>query len=353
MRTSSRITLALALCLAPLALFGCAQTPVDSAPDRISPPTPSPTSPTPTPAADDAVVPSCPKATVTVSDSAALDDALDDAQPGDVIRLADGRYDDRFRIDRSGTAEEPIWLCGSARAVLDGGNPKKGIVLALDGVEHWRLIGFGVENGQKGIMVDGSSDIVLGGLTVRRIGDEAIHLRDGSVDNLVVGSTISETGLRHAKFGEGIYVGSAESNWCDVSSCQPDRSDRNRLVGNTITNTKAEAIDIKEGTSGGVVEGNTFDGSDLVAATADSWVDVKGNDWTIVGNTGTTSPKDGFQTHEIVDGWGTGNRFTGNVAHVDGPGYGIAVTPALGNVVACDNTASGAVKGVSNITCTE
>ncbi|GMA90304.1 right-handed parallel beta-helix repeat-containing protein [Homoserinibacter gongjuensis] len=298
-------------------------------------------------------VPSCPSASVKVSDADELEDALDDAEPGDVIRVADGRYDDRFEIDRSGTDDEPIWLCGSSKAVIDGGNPQKGTVLALDRVEHWRLIGFTVENGQKGIMVDGSSDIVLGGLTVRRIGDEAIHLRDGSVDNLIVGSTISETGLRQAKFGEGIYVGSAESNWCDVSSCKPDRSDRNRLVGNTITRTKAEAIDIKEGTSGGVVEGNTFDGSDLVAATADSWVDVKGNDWTIVGNTGTTSPKDGFQTHEIVDGWGTRNRFSGNAAHVDGPGYGIAVTPALGNVVACDNTASGAVKGVSNITCTE
>src|SRR5699024_11419784 len=48
--------------------------------------------------------------------------------------------------------------------------------------------------------------------------------------------------------------------------------------------------------------------------TADSWVDVKGNDWLIEGNTGTASPVDGFQTHEILDGWGTGNVFRGNTA---------------------------------------
>jgi len=307
--------------------------------------------PSASPSAVGDAVPSCPKASVKVSDADELEDALDDADPGDVIRLADGRYDDRFTIDRSGTADKPIWLCGSAGAVLDGGNPQKGVVLAVDDVEHWRLIGFGVENGKKGIMVDGSSDVVLGGLTVRHIGDEAVHLRDGSVDNLVVGSTISDTGLREAKFGEGIYVGSAESNWCDVSSCQPDQSDRNRLIGNTITKTTAEAIDIKEGTSGGVVSGNTFDGSALVAATADSWVDVKGNNWTIVGNTGRTSPQDGFQTHEIVPGWGTGNHFADNVAQVDGPGHGFALTPALGNTVACSNSASGAGEGLTNVVC--
>ncbi len=330
------------MCLAPLTLLGCVEAPTLSVPGQV---------PTPTPAAEGATVPSCPQTSVKVSDAEELEDALDDARAGDVIRLADGRYDDRFEIDRSGRADKPIWLCGSSEAVLDGGNPQKGLVLALDGVEHWRLIGFGVENGQKGIMVDDSSDIVLGGLTVRRIGDEAIHLRDGSVDNLVVGSTISETGLRKAAFGEGIYVGTAESNWCEVSNCKPDRSDRNRLIGNTITKTKAEAVDIKEGTSDGLVKGNSFDGSALVAATADSWVDVKGNNWRIIENTGRTSPKDGFQTHEIVDGWGTDNHFAGNAARVDGPGYGIALTPVLDNTVACSNTAFGAAKGLSNVPC--
>jgi hypothetical protein len=347
MRTTTRITLVLGLCVAPIATFlGCAATPTSS----VSSPS-SDAMPSATPAAGAASVPTCPKASVKVSDADELDDALDDARPGDVIRLADGRYDDRFEIDRSGRADEPIWLCGSARAVLGGGNPKKGTVLALDGVAHWRLIGFTVENGQKGIMADGTSQTVFGGLTVRHIGDEAIHLRSASVDNTVVGSSISDTGLRRAEFGEGIYVGTAESNWCDISDCEPDRSDRNRLIGNTITQTKAEAIDIKEGTTGGVVEGNTFDGSALVAASADSWVDVKGNGWSIVGNTGTTSPRDGFQTHEILEGWGTGNSFSGNTANVDGPGFGFALTPALDNTVACSNTATDAAKGLSNIPC--
>ena len=46
---------------------------------------------------------------------------------------------------------------------------------------------------------------------------------------------------------------------------------------------------------------------------ADSWVDVKGNNWTISGNTGQRSPADGFQTHQVYDGWGRGNTFTGTL----------------------------------------
>ena len=80
-----------------------------------------------------------------------------------------------------------------------------------------------------------------------------------------------------------------------LNDCQPDRSDRNVVKGNKIGQTTAEAVDIKEGTTGGVVEDNTFDGSALSGA--DSRVDVKGNNWLIKENTGTNSTQDGFQTH--------------------------------------------------------
>ena len=48
-------------------------------------------------------------------------------------------------------------------------------------------------------------------------------------------------------------VGSAESNWCQRSGCQPDRSDRNLVEGNDIAGTTAEAVDIKACTSDGVL----------------------------------------------------------------------------------------------------
>jgi hypothetical protein len=98
-----------------------------------------------------------------------------------------------------------------------------------------------------------------------------------------------------------------------------------------------------------VLRNNTFDGSDIEAA--DSWVDVKGKGWTIEDNSGSNSPEDGFQTHEIVDGWGTENVFRNNTAKVNGPGYGYALTPVRDNIVECNNEASAAESGLSNEPC--
>jgi hypothetical protein len=292
---------------------------------------------------------SCPAPTQRVATGAELTRALARAVPGDSIQLSSGRYTGAFTATAKGTADRPIFLCGPRDAVLDDGDVKGDYVFHLDGATYWRLVGFTVTNGQKGVVADKTHDSVIQGLTVRHVGDEGIHLRDNSTDNVVLDNSVRDTGLRRDKFGEGVYVGSAVSNWCRYSDCGPDRSDRNVVKDNTITGVRAEAVDVKEGTTGGVVDGNTFDGSDITGA--DSWVDVKGNNWLVVDNTGRHAPKDGFQTHQILDGWGDHNVFSGNRAVVDGPGFGIASWPEEANVVACDNKVSGAREGLSNIAC--
>lgn len=291
----------------------------------------------------------CGDPTTLVGSADELEAALAAAAPGDVIAMRPGTYRGNFVATVSGTAEEPIALCGGVDSILDGGDVEKGYVLHLDSASYWHLSGFSVTNGQKGVMADGTVGSVIEKLTVSRIGDEAIHLRAFSTDNIVRGNTISDTGNRKPKFGEGVYIGSAESNWCDISGCQPDRSDRNVIEGNVISDTTSESVDIKEGTTGGVLRGNSFDGSGLVEA--DSWVDVKGNDWLIVGNTGANSHTDGFQTHEILDGWGTRNTFVDNTAVVNGGGFGFSLTPARDNVVECSNAVSAAREGFSNVDC--
>jgi hypothetical protein len=289
----------------------------------------------------------CPGATVTATDANSLSEALKNAKPGTSIALADGKYVGKFVAETSGTAAQPIWLCGGAGAVLDGDNIRGGYVLHLNKAKYWRLVGFTVTNGQKGVMADTTVGSVVQGLTVHDIGDEAIHLRANSTDNVVLRNTISKTGLRRDKFGEGVYIGSAVSNWCTTNDCQPDRSDRNVVKENHISQTTSESVDIKEGTTGGVLEGNTFDGSSLSGA--DSWVDVKGNNWLIKDNTGTKSTLDGFQTHQILKGWGDNNLFTGNTASVNASGLGFALRPADANKVACNNKVTGAQ--LSNVAC--
>ena len=291
----------------------------------------------------------CPAASRTVRTADDLTAALAEVRAGSTIRLADGVYVGKFVATTSGTASKPIFLCGGAGAVLDGDGVNGGYVMHLDHVNYWRLVGFTVRNGQKGVVADTTQHSVVQGLTVTDVGDEGIHLRDFSADNLVVGNTVRHTGIRRAKFGEGIYVGTAKSNWCTYSDCKPDNSDHNVVEGNTISETTAESVDIKEGTTGGQLLGNRFDGSSLTGA--DSWVDVKGNGWLIAGNIGHTSPQDGFQTHEVVKGWGTGNTFRANQATVNGPGYGFHLAPVVGNRVSCDNRETGAADGLSNTSC--
>src|SRR5439155_23601364 len=58
----------------------------------------------------------------SVSDAAGLAAALNTAQPGDVITIADGRYSNHFLITASGTPDDPIVIRGTSKdgTILDG-----------------------------------------------------------------------------------------------------------------------------------------------------------------------------------------------------------------------------------------
>lgn len=287
---------------------------------------------------------------VAVSNADELTTALADATPGDRITLADGVYPGNFVAAADATADQRISLCGGRGAVLDGGDwGASGYALHLQG-DHWTVSGITVTNAQKGVVADGVTGVVLDGLDVHGIGHEAVHFRTHSTDNVVQFSDLHDTGLDNEKFGEGVYLGSAVSNWERYTDGQPDLSNDNRVLYNRIWNTTSESVDVKEGTEGGVVAGNVFDGSGLVGA--DSWVDMKGRGYLVAGNIGTNSPEDGFQTHVIDDmEWGTDNVFVANTANVNGPGVGFYIHDAqeTTNVVACDNVVTGAAGGVTNL----
>jgi hypothetical protein len=285
---------------------------------------------------------------VEVSDGRGLELALAAVRPGDVVHLAAGTYRGRFGAAVSGTAGAPIEVCGSRLAILDGGGIDTGYGFHLE-ADYWRLEGFSITGSQKGVVLDHASHNVVRDLAIFGIGDEGVHFRSCSSDNVLADSDIRDVGQTDAHSGEGVYVGSAVGNWRTCSGGRPDTSDRNSIINNRIgPNTTAESVDIKEGTSGTEVAGNTFDGRGMTAA--DSWVDAKGNGALISGNTGTHAPRDGFQTHLIVAGWGHANQFTGNRADVDGPGYGFRVEGS-DNIVACDNQVTRAESGMANVPC--
>jgi hypothetical protein len=325
----------------------------------------------------------------------ALRRALAEAQPGQTITLADGAYSGkpprgndssepgRYVIARSGTPDAPITLRGSRAAVLDGDGTDGGYVLHLVNADYWRLEGFTATSGSKGIVLDGSSHNVMDGVRVTDIGDEGVHFRAFSSRNTIQRSEVDHTGMDSEGFGEGVYLGSANSNWGRYSGGQPDRSDQNQVLDNRITDTRAEPIDVKEGTTGGVITGNVLGGDGVAGQnSADSFLDVKGNGYRIEGNHGTHTaapidPDDcnqrrrgpfchGFEVHRFdghgaMDGWGRDNVFRSNRLEVNAPGAGIWLqNNALeaGNVIGCDNEVIGAAAGdyatnhYSSIPCT-
>jgi nitrous oxidase accessory protein NosD len=332
---------------APVIIFRQADTGTHRASDVVS--VASPSAEPKLPATGTAA--GCPTG-VLVANANQLSQALAEPKAGAVIVLAAGTFEGRFVAKSSGTAEAPITLCGGRDAVIDGGDIKDGYALHLNAADWWRVIGFTIKGAQKGIVTDHAHHLLLQNLFVHDVGDEGIHLRAFSTDNIVDGNTVRNTGLLVAKFGEGIYVGTAHSNWCKLTECNPDKSDHNVIRNNNVSNTTAENIDIKEGTTAGVIENNTLSGEGMNSGAATAWVNVKGNEWTITGNIGRHSIKDGFQVHRVYNGWGERNVFRGNQAEVNGPGFGIYVQSAsLATVVACDNSAAGAARGMTNAKC--
>lgn len=253
--------------------------------------------------------------TTDVTSSDELSSAISSARPGDTIRMAAGTYSPVV-ISSSGTADAPTTLTGPADAVITSSG--KDYTLHMDGASFWQLVGFGVSGGGKGVMLDNVQHTLLDSLTVGQTGDEAVHFRTNSSDNVIQRSTIRDTGQKQPQYGEGVYVGSARSNWKKITGGQPDLSMNNRVLGNTFEKITAENVDVKEETSGTMIKGNRFDGSATSGENfADSIVDIKGFATTVIDNitTGDSSAlKNIIETHVITDKAtsGCGNTIEGN-----------------------------------------
>ncbi|MGW1405890.1 right-handed parallel beta-helix repeat-containing protein [Streptomyces sp. NPDC002403] len=286
---------------------------------------------------------------IDVSTAAQLKSALTAAGPGDTIRLADGTYTGNFKATVPGTASARITLTGSAKAVLTAGG---GYGLHLNGASYWTVKGITVTGGQKGIMADTATGVVIDSVTVHDLDMEGVHFRKSSKDGVIRNSRIYDTGHDGRGMGEGVYVGTAG----DLS----DRSDRVQILDNTIgPGVGGENVDIKEGTTGARIIGNTFDGSGLTGANYDdSWVDVKGNDVLVEGNRGSRTTNNGYETHTQQSGWGCGSVFRDNTSDLTGAKgdkqIAINVTnygASCPTTVHSSNTVTGG-KGLTNIAVT-
>jgi hypothetical protein len=303
-----------------------------------------------------------PNKIILVATEIQLKNALKYAKPGDEIVIKDGIYVGNFSIpaSASGTLQKPIILRGSRKVILDAGTTETGYVLHLE-ANYWKIIGFTLRNGLKGLVTDEASNNIIDGILVTQIGEEGIHFRKFSKKNILQNSEISYTGLKTPDYGEGVYIGTAYSNWPKISNGTPDLCDSNKVLNNKIgPYVAAECIDIKEGTKGGLIKGNTFEAQGIAGAnSADSWIDVKGNGYLIENNIGNnTQPsllKDGYQVNCAFNGWGCYNEFKNNICNVNTAGFGFEIRlksskgEAVGNKVYTTNKVINAASGVANI----
>lgn len=265
---------------------------------------------------------------ITVHSAVELQTAMKHAQPGDTIIIGEGNFvgakgvkssgnaSASFYSNQSGTAEQPITLKGCVDSVLEGLGKSVGYVFYLTG-DYWNIENVTIKNGKKGIMLDNVSQIVLSDITITSIGEEGIHVRDGSSFVSINNCTVTDTGTYTKAYGEGIYVGSDYTKWDSFEKNVHDISITNCTIG---PNVRAESIDVKEGAINTLIQGNTFFGSGISGAnSADSFIDVKGNDTFVLNNTmyqqSNSKIKEYFQVHQKHPDFGYGTVIKHNNGH--------------------------------------
>ncbi|MDE5754774.1 MAG: hypothetical protein K2H89_09590, partial [Oscillospiraceae bacterium] len=129
---------------------------------------------------------------------------------------------------------------------------------------------------------------------------------------------VHDTGLVSPGYGEAIYVGSAVSTTDYGHDCN-DNIIRRCELGPNVT---AEHIDVKEYTTGTIIEYCTFDGTGISGEHyADSFVDIKGNDCILRYcsgyRNGCEKINHAFSMNQIVEGWGLNAYIYGNKVYMD------------------------------------
>ena len=181
-----------------------------------------------------------------------VEEAVDRAQPGDTIYVEAGTYPP-VRIDgKAGSADAPVTLTAapdsSGEVVFSSGSYSTKAGIRLEGSSHLVVRGLSVQKSLFGIYVLGSDNITVEDNHVTDIGQEAIRVAEGSSFVEVVGNTVSDTGKRFGKYGEGVYVGTGASFG--------DGTNNVTIRGNDISRTFNEGIDIKPYTKDILIENN-------------------------------------------------------------------------------------------------
>ncbi|MDO8498933.1 MAG: DUF1565 domain-containing protein [bacterium] len=208
--------------------------------------------------------------------------AVDLAQPGETIQLAPGIYLQDVVTKRDGKKDAPIVISGPTEAIVQGGGRDRifeihhnniflqgftvnGHFSQTDSTSGYRskllyIQGKGVKAGVTGLKITG--------MTIKNSAGECVRLRYFAQNNEVSHNNIQNCGVDDFLFngggknGEGIYIGTAPEQLKDRKNptADPDQSNNNWIHDNNINTQGNECVDIKEASSGNIVENNKCTG---------------------------------------------------------------------------------------------
>ena len=211
-----------------------------------------------------------------------IQEALERAKPGDTIELAPGRYFQDVRTVRNGQPGRPIIIRGGRNAVVSGAGANRIVEVNHDYIE---LHGFTIDGRHSPAQSkdsyrdkliyavgnrpgDGVTGLRIIHMKLRNAGGECVRLRYQAQRNEIANSSIENCGVYDfvykdgGKNGEGVYIGTAPEQLGKrgVPDASVDRSNANWIHHNTFDTRGNECVDIKEGSSGNIVEHNRCTG---------------------------------------------------------------------------------------------
>ncbi len=186
--------------------------------------------------------------------------AVDLAQPGDTILIGAGTYPPLV-IDSKSDLTVLAW--GAEPVAFTSGTYDADSAIRVSNSSDIAISGLTAFHSLWGVTIEASDGVVLENSTVYDIGQEAVAARLNSTNVTIRSNSISDTGNREgihepsgfafSSFGEGIYLGTGGV----LADGVLDETSGVEILGNTISFTSAEAIDVKPSVHDVVVRGNT------------------------------------------------------------------------------------------------
>ncbi len=201
--------------------------------------------------------------------------ALELAGPGQRVSIAAGDYLEDLRSVRDGEPGAPISLLGAPGATIRGAGRARVVeirhshlVLAnldVDGEVPRR--GGGVEYRDKLVYLMGRDESGVTGvrllnLRLRNAGGECVRMKYFAHRNELAYSSVHRCGIEDfelgggGKNGEGLYIGTAPEQLDRNPTATRDASNDNWVHHNRFDTRGNECVDVKEGSSGNVIEHN-------------------------------------------------------------------------------------------------